>query len=537
MKIALINPNIVSQKDDVCGTGIPYMPSDLASLAAYLGLHGHAVSVIDAFGEAPTAVRETRTHFIQGVTSDEVAERVPSDVDVIGFFAHLTVTHPVNLEIIGRVRKRFPNVPTLVLENTTKVNSYSLRQVAGDFFFLGVDYVVLGFLEKRTLHLVTALGRGDRMSLEGLDGLMWRGRPDEIRPPIDYSPGLDLDTLPFPAWSLFPIENYWRIGYAHGPLTERKYLPLITSRGCPFNCGFCIAPEVTGRKWKARSADNVVEEIKHWRRTLGVEEFHIEDLNPSLDKKRMVRMSQLLIDQRVKVRWKLAQGTKLESLDEETVEWMARAGCDYISISPESGSVEVLKMMEKPVNLEHARGLVRTLANRGVYSQACFVMGYPGETRAHLTETGAFVRKLARDGVDEIALFIMTRMPGSRVYQESDTQSVGLDQMTFTPHWRSDYAMLSRARLWFYLQYILIKVVCHPLRTFGYFKALVTGSYRTKVEMTIARKIKVAWWALASRFVRRWGTAHRPVRAQENELPQGPAGIEIHEPSTAAYGD
>ena len=76
MRVVLINPTIVSQKDDVCGSGIPYMPSDLASLAASLQARGHHVTVIDAFGKAPTRVRDTGTHFIQGLTPREVADRL-----------------------------------------------------------------------------------------------------------------------------------------------------------------------------------------------------------------------------------------------------------------------------------------------------------------------------------------------------------------------------------------------------------------------------------------------------------------------------
>lgn len=499
MKIALVNPNIVSQKDDFSGSGIPYMPSELAYLAAYLKAEGHTVNVVDAFGEAPTLVRKAQNQFIQGLSSDAVVERIPAGIEAVGLYAHLTVSHSVSLEIIRKLRARFCSLPIMVLENTSKVNGYSLRRVYQDFFAAGADFTVLGFLEKRTAALLKVLLEKNRV-FPVLNGVIRRDRPDDFCPPVDDN--ADLDELPFPQWDLFPIENYWKIGYAHAPLTGKKYLPLITSRGCPFNCGFCVAPEINGRKWKARSAENVVDEISYFKHRFGVSEFHIEDLNPTLDKQRMIGISRLLIERKLDIKWKIAQGTKLETLDEEVIGWMARAGCNYISISPESGSDEILRLMDKPVNVEYARKIVRSMAGRGIYSQACFVIGYPGEAKAHLDKTTALAKKLAFDGIDEIALFIITPMPGAKIYAQFSGRMLKLDQLTFSPNWREDYAFLSRYRFFVYLQYIGVKICRHPFRALGYLWSLATGRYRTKVEMTIARKVKVFFWSITSQLVK-----------------------------------
>src|SRR3989338_4772616 len=142
----------------------------------------------------------------------------------------------------------------------------------------------------------------------------------------------------------------------------------------------------------------------------------------------MIRISRILIERKLDIKWKIAQGTKLETLDEESIGWMVKAGCNYISISPESGSDEVLKLMDKPVNIEYARKMVRSMAGRGIYSQACFVIGYPGETKADLSKTTALVKKLASDGIDEIALFIITPMPGAKIYSQFGDRQARLDQ-------------------------------------------------------------------------------------------------------------
>jgi len=493
MKITLINPNIVSQKVDLSGSGIPYMPIGLAYLASYLRSQNHDIRVIDAFGEAPEQVRSSGPYYIQGLTLEQVVDRVPVDTTVIGFYAHLTVTHNTLLEIISHVKNRFPDCRTVVLENINKVNAYSLRQVYLDFFKLGVDYVVLGYLEKRTQRILEAIQTG--APVFDIDGVIVKDNGGKFIPPHDFTKETDLDALPFPAWDLFPVVNYWRLGYAHGPLTTGRYLPLLSSRGCAYNCGFCIMPEVSDRKWKARSAENVVEEIEYFQKKFNVNEFHFEDVNPTLNKKRIKDFCRLLIERNIRIIWKLAQGTKLESLDSEAIDLMAEAGCNYVSMSPESGSRRMLKLMDKPVDLEHAVEMFSLMNKKGIYTQACFVLGYPGETEHDLQMTAELVRRLAKIGVDEVALFIITPMPGSQIFKQYLEKFQALNQLTFTPKWREDYIKISRFRKRLYMQYVIIKMLYHPLRMLGYGWALLTRRFRTKVEMTVFRKLKVAWLA------------------------------------------
>jgi radical SAM superfamily enzyme YgiQ (UPF0313 family) len=88
------------------------------------------------------------------------------------------------------------------------------------------------------VHLAQALLDGSaKENLRHLDGL---GSREFYNPPVGMIS--DLDSLPFPAWALFPLENYWNLRFAHGPQTTERYLPLLTSRGCPYPCKFCVAP-------------------------------------------------------------------------------------------------------------------------------------------------------------------------------------------------------------------------------------------------------------------------------------------------------
>ncbi|MBU0461270.1 MAG: radical SAM protein, partial [Nanoarchaeota archaeon] len=94
----------------------------------------------------------------------------------------------------------------------------------------------------------------------------------------------DLDKLEFTAWDLLPLANYWKLHYSHAPLSSKRYLPLLTSRGCPFGCRFCITSSANRGNWRSRSAKNVVDEIETFTKKFDVPEFHLEDLNPTVKK-------------------------------------------------------------------------------------------------------------------------------------------------------------------------------------------------------------------------------------------------------------
>ena len=104
------------------------------------------------------------------MTAEETVAGIPADAEVLGFYAHLTVTHGALARIIRAARLRFPDLPTLVLENADKVNSYWLRLIYPEFFAMGVDHVVLGHLERRTGRLLEAVAAGVRSA--GIDGVI-----------------------------------------------------------------------------------------------------------------------------------------------------------------------------------------------------------------------------------------------------------------------------------------------------------------------------------------------------------------------------
>ena len=494
MEIALINPPLVTQKSDFFSSGIPYFPVGMAYLAATLRGKGFDVTVVDRFGENPRRVTGFKKKFlVQGISEEEVVARLPADVSVVCLYAALVTSHSLNLSLLRRLRERLPQAKLVVFENSQQVYAYSLLEVYNAFIDAGADFVVFGEPERRVAKIVESLRDGKPLPLSPtteFDGVAMRvGSEAVVVPKTSFI--ADLDALPLPAFELFPLENYWGLGYSHAPFSG-KYLPLLTSRGCSYGCKFCVVPATNSRRWRARSAKSVVGEMQHWGEKLGVTDFHWEDLNPNLNRKRIVELCEEILRRGLKVTWKFSAGSKGELYDEEELALMAKAGCVYISISPESGSPAVLKLMDKPFDHEKALRMVRKMVECGIATQACFVLGYPGETDAHRRETEDYLKRLTQAGLDEASLFIMTPIPGSE--QSHNPEMTGFSdfaELTFTPEWRKDFAVLQKFRSCLYAKFVLWKARYHPEKLAGnIIRTLQGGGFRVKIEMTPWRVLK-----------------------------------------------
>ena len=494
MNIYLINPNLVTQKNDPFTTGIVYMPIMLAYTASALEHSLFEVKVIDAYAENPKQVRRNGQFLIFGRSPDEVAQRIDQKDSLVIIYAINVTAHCACIDIIRALRRRSERLTIAVLENSQAVTAYALDRAAGEFYEAGADYILTGEMEASVVAFARAVEeQAGKDVLKTIDGVGFSGH-EAGRARVE-----DLDRLLPPAWKKFPLQNYWDLGFAHGPLCSDRYLPILTSRGCPYSCRFCVTPAVSGQKWRARSAKNIADEMKSFYHEFGVREFHIEDLNPTVSDERMHELCFEIEKRKLDVIWKFASGAKAETIrNPETIRKMAGAGCRYISISPESGSTDVLTGMNKSFDFSHAAGLIDAMKRYGIYSQACFVLGFPGETEADRRMTWDLVRDWTRRGIDEIALFIMTPVPGSAVYQSMEGYS-GLSELNFTPAWRKDYPQLKRFRLRLYFCFLVWKLRYHPLRFLMNIVRFVSGRFMVKMEMVPFRAMKLMWWSLGAK--------------------------------------
>lgn len=486
--LVFINPVLVTQRGDVLGSGIPYMPHILAYTVGLLKENGMDCRVIDAFGENPEKIAKQGDFYWQGLTVDEVIEKIDRETKIVFVYSSAITNVDFNLELIKKIKRKFPKVKIVLLGNTQAVTSFDVTVLADEFLKVGTDVVVYNNIEKTVLSLV-------RIWLKTKENIIYKNSDQIIKRPMSQEIGV-VDEPAIPAWELFPLKNYWKLGYSHGPM-QGNYLPLLTSYGCPFKCNFCVNPGINKSRWQAKLVKFVFGEIMALRKKFGVREFHVEDLDPTIDKERIKELCRLIIDNGEKIKWKIVSGTKVETIDEETLGLMEKSGCSYISVSPESGSKRVLKLMNKSFDYKHADWFIKKCSRMSIKTQACFVVGFPGENDIDRKLTETYIKQLSKLGVDEIALFIASPLPGSKIYKDVKGYEKFSD-LTFSPKWRKGYEKLEIYRRNLYLKFIWWKFLGNPVKIVSQGLNLISKNFETKMEMTIYRIMKFNWFLIKS---------------------------------------
>lgn len=477
MKVALVRTPVVNLKNSPFGS-TPGIPSNLPYLAAVLLAHGHHTVIVDSYGLAPHRFSPYLNKFeARGLLPDEAVRCIPDDVNVIGVSVHCTLEHGMAISIIRESKKRFPGVPVVV-------GGYHTTFCKDPFLEAGADYVVQGEGEHRFPMLLRMLDTGEEFTLDGLYG---HGYSSERLPRI-----CPIDDLPFANFDSLPLENYWKLHYAHGPVQTGKYISLFTSRGCPYACAFCQTPKMWGGKWMAKNPSRIVDEMDYYHGKYGVSDFHIQDENFSLSKKRTREFAMELLRRKRRYTYCFPSGIKTETVGREELELLQRSGCRYFALSPESASQKVLKAMNKPVDLEHVANVVRWCNELGIRVNCNFVLGFPGEDLPDRRKTYRFIRRLARLGLDEIVTFMLTPLPETGV---ADLLPEGLDyeDINFSPTWRENYRLITRARIWVYIQFALLKLLFHPDKVMGNVFSIFRRRFQMKGDMTVYRFLVDIW--------------------------------------------
>ena len=201
---------------------------------------------------------------------------------------------------------------------------------------------------------------------------------------------------------------------------RKPWTIMITSRGCPYNCVFCSNCIVWGKKWRARSPKNVVDELEHLVKTYGIKQIDFSDDNMTLDKKRMAEICDLIVERGLHVEWFTPNGIRADTLDEPLLRKMKMAGCKKIRIAPESGVQRVVNdVIGKNLDLKSVEQTVITCRKVGVKVGCFFVIGLIGETKADIEETIKFAYKLKRLGADNFIFSIAMPLYGTAFFEQA----------------------------------------------------------------------------------------------------------------------
>jgi radical SAM superfamily enzyme YgiQ (UPF0313 family) len=217
----------------------------------------------------------------------------------------------------------------------------------------------------------------------------------------------DLDTLPVPRYELLPLERY------KVPFIGGRYAFVVTSRGCPASCRFCIKHVTYQNSFRLRSPQHILREVQRLVE-LGTTHVHFEADLFTMNREQAVGLCEALIEAGTPVTWTC--NSRVDFVDRELLQTMARAGCTMIAWGIESGALEILQRARKGIQPERVEQALRWSKAAGIRNYGYFILGLPGETEETIERTIAFSKRLPLD----LALFhIAVPYPGTPFWFEA----------------------------------------------------------------------------------------------------------------------
>ncbi len=394
MNILLVNPN------DLYNRRYVILPNlGLGYTAASLEKAGHKVEIWDEFKEN-RSLDKFKTK-IYG-TKDSF--------DIVGFYFatphYSAILH--YSQIIKNIRNSIITVvggPHIVIEPLSTLSQMDT-----------IDFAIIGESEQAFPELIEAIRK--KREFKDIHNLVWRKNGKVIVNERKFLE--DLNKIPLPAWHLLKPDTY-----PLAPNTiftkKKRIAPIVLTRGCPFECNFCAASRISGKKIRHRNPENAIEEIRLLKSEYNIEEIHIMDDGLTVERSYIQSFCEMLISQKIGIFWACPNGVRLDSLDKELIQLMERAGCYSISVGIESGVQRVLQLMNKHVTLEKIKEEIDLIKrNSLIRITGFFVMGYPGETLKEMHQTINFACNLQ---IDRANFFNFTPFPGTAVYKQIKFES------------------------------------------------------------------------------------------------------------------
>ncbi len=492
MKVCLINPPRLIKPMSVVLKPAP--PLGLAFIAAALRQRGDEVTVIDTLAEGFDTYHDFKGILAaNGLSPEQIAERIPAETKLIGLSVMFSGNWPLNRALIDYLGDRFPEA-TLIAggEHITAVPELSIRQTRR------LAVCVLGEGEATVVDVAQAIEDGRPLST--VEGIAYRDERNHPARTCRRKRIIEVDAIARPAWDLFPLKLYREKSMIYGVDRGVASLPVMATRGCPYQCTFCSSPEMWGTRYLMRTPQAVADEIEYFASTYGIGNFDFYDLTAIIRKTWIIDFCKELIGRDLRITWQIPAGTRSEAIDQEVASYLYRSGCRNITYAPEAGSPETLRAIKKKVNLERMLRSISFSARERMNIKINFMLGFPDETHRNIWQSIAFLVRASWYGVHDMSPAIFSPYPGSELFDrmlaegridmdddEYFYRMVHVDTL-FSNHFYNEHVS-ARALRFYLMLYVVIfygsNYIFHPSRIVATIYHLATNRFESRAEMEL----------------------------------------------------
>lgn len=383
----------------------PYLPLGILTLSALLEQAGHTIAIFDPVWEVETGLLEKSALRNHEYVAKLILNAAP---DLVGF-STITSSYPLVIKWAESFHNLSPQTPILFGgPQATATDKQTLQA------FPWISMILRGEAENSIVSLVTCLQSGG--NLASVPGLTWRDGNQIIRN-SDAPVVIDLDTLPTPAYHLYPMEKLVRNCFI-GSGQNHQPFPLEAGRGCPFHCSYCSTSSFFRRKYRTKSADRLVCEMLELHTRYGIESFLLSHDLFTCNGAYVLEFCQRLREKGLhkKIKWQCS--SRIDTIDSKILAEMSDSGCMSIFYGIESGSQRMQRVIGKNLPIQKVRPVVKETLSLGMGVVASFICGFPQERYEDISETLELAMDMIDMGVTKTILYPLTPLPGSDLYRE-----------------------------------------------------------------------------------------------------------------------
>lgn len=500
MKALLINPHkLVPVSFSLTMRAAP--PLGLALIAGAIEKEGYDVSVFDCVAEAPDnyfPFEGFEDVAALGVGFEDLFSKLDAHYDLIGIGLMFSNNWLINRHLINLLKSKYPNALIVAGgEHASGIPEYCLQDCEG------LDMVVVGEGEDTISEVASLLKRGE--TFEQTNGIVFKKRKESIEIVSNSKRNRisEVNLIARPSWHLFPVDKYFESGIGFGVAKDRS-IPMLATRGCPYQCTFCSSPQMWTTKYYMRDVDSVIDEIKWLINEYKVNNVDFMDLTAIIKKRWILDFCKRLKEENINITWQLPSGTRTEAIDMEVALALKEAGCINITYAPESGSETILRDVKKKVKLHKVLKSIDESYKAGLNVKLNIMIGFPDEKLSDILKTYLFLIKASFYGANDAAPSMFNPYPGSVLFTELlDRGEIKLSdeyfvKMIFTQsqHKFANYNRnMSRSAmmLLMILGYIIFyssNYLFRPLRAYRLVRNVSTGKYDTKGEQMLGTVLK-----------------------------------------------